>query len=163
MQIFGESHGGGIGVVLDGLPSGEPVDFDAVQAYMARRAPRKDGTSTTRSEKDFPTVLSGLYGGRTTGTPLAAVIQNTDTRSADYGADETRAFRPGHADYTGHLRYGGFEDFRGGGHFSGRLTAPYVFAGAVLSQILQRRGVTAGAHDFSVKDVYDTPFEAVTV
>lgn len=163
VQIFGESHGAAIGVVLDGLPSGEPVDFDKILAYMARRAPRGDGTSTTRAEKDFPTILSGVYGGCTTGTPLAATIQNTDTRSADYGNSDARALRPSHADYAGHLRYGGFEDFRGGGHFSGRLTAPLVFAGAVLAQILERRGISVGAHIWSVADIFDDTFDAVNV
>ena len=163
VQIFGESHGAGIGVVLDGLPSGEPIDFDKILTYMARRSPRSDGTSTTRAEKDFPTILSGVYRGFTTGTPLAATIQNTDTRSSDYGDSDARAYRPAHADYAGHVRYGGFEDYRGGGHFSGRLTAPLVFAGAVLSQILERRGVTIGAHVWSVADIFDDVFDPVNV
>lgn len=160
LSIFGESHGSGIGVTLDNLPSGEPIDMDKILSFMARRAPGKDLTSTPRQEKDAPEVLSGLYEGHTTGTPLAAVIRNTDTRSADYGKMSSTA-RPGHADYTGFLRYKGFNDVRGGGHFSGRLTAPLTFAGAVCGQILERRGIYTGAHIFSIMDVSDTPFDTI--
>lgn len=162
VSLFGESHGKGIGVVLDGLPSGESVDLDKLGAFMARRAPKKDGTSTTRNEKDIPEILSGLYEGRTTGTPLAAVIFNTDQHSGDYG-NISHIARPAHADYTGFLRYGGANDPRGGGHFSGRITAPLCFAGAVCEQILERRGVTTGAHIGSIKGVSDKPFDPVNV
>lgn len=159
-SIFGESHGPGIGVTIDCLPSGEAIDFDKILAFMARRAPRGDGTSTPRAEKDIPEIVSGLYKGKTTGTPLCAVIRNTAHNSGDY-AD--LPLRPGHADYTGTVRYGGNNDPRGGGHFSGRLTAPLVFAGAVCAQILERRGVTTGAHIYSIGGVKDDCFDPVKI
>ncbi len=162
VSLFGESHGRGIGVVLDNLPAGEPLDLEEIGAFMARRAPKKDGTSTMRSEKDIPDILSGFYEGKTTGTPLAAVILNTDQHSKDYG-NISHTARPAHADYTGYLRYNGANDPRGGGHFSGRITAPLVFAGAVCAQILKRRGVTTGAHIRSIKDIRDEGFDPVKV
>lgn len=162
LTIFGESHGGGIGVVLDGLPAGEAIDFDEVLVQMARRAPRKDPTSTQRREADMPEVLSGLYNGRTEGTPLCAVIRNTDQHSTDYSGF-SRVPRPGHADLTGMARYRGFEDYRGGGHFSGRLTAPMVFAGAVCRQILARKGIEIGAHILSISDKTDATFDPADI
>lgn len=162
LSLFGESHGKGIGAVLDNLPGGEPIDLDKIGEFMARRAPKKDGTSTTRSEKDIPEILSGIYEGKTTGTPLAAVIFNSDQHSGDYG-NISHIARPAHADYTGHLRYNGANDPRGGGHFSGRLTAPLCFAGAVCGQILERRGIITGAHIFSIKGVSDEPFDPVNI
>lgn len=161
-SLFGESHGKGIGVVLDNLPAGEPIDLEKIGAFMARRAPKKDSTSTTRNEKDIPEILSGLYEGKTTGTPLAAVIFNTDQHSGDYG-NISHIARPAHADYTGFLRYNGANDPRGGGHFSGRITAPLCFAGAVCAQILERRGVTTGAHILSIKGISDERFDPVNV
>lgn len=161
-SIFGESHGKGIGVVLDNLPAGEAIDLDKIWEFMARRAPKKDGTSTMRNEKDIPEILSGLYEGKTTGTPLAAVIYNSDQHSGDYGNLISTA-RPAHADYTGFLRYNGANDPRGGGHFSGRLTAPLCFAGAVCAQILEHRGITVGAHIIKIKDVTDERFDPVNV
>lgn len=144
VSIFGESHGAGIGIVLDGLPSGLALDMAQVQAELQRRAPGRNEMSTTRREADAPKLLSGVYNGRTTGTPLCAVIENTNTRSNDYaGLNDT--VRPGHADYTGAVRYQGFNDPRGGGHFSGRITAPLVFAGAVCKQLLWQKGVDIGA------------------
>ena len=140
-RIFGESHGPAIGVVITGLPSGLALDMDAVAAEMARRAPGQDKTSTPRKEKDAVEVLSGLFEGKTTGTPLCGIIHNTDTRSKDYSKLKDLP-RPSHADYTASLRYGGYNDYRGGGHFSGRLTAPLVFAGAVAKQLLAQRGIT---------------------
>ncbi|MDR0222266.1 MAG: chorismate synthase [Oscillospiraceae bacterium] len=163
--VFGESHGSGIGIVLDGLPPGEKIDLEKTGVFMARRAPRKDGTSTRREESDVPEILSGLYNGKTSGTPLCAIIRNAGQRSADY-EKITRGNvlpRPGHADYTGHIRYGGHNDARGGGHFSGRLTAPLCFAGSVCGQILERRGVTTGAHIYSVGNAEDEPFDPVCV
>lgn len=162
VSIFGESHGRGIGVVLDNLPAGEEIDLDRVYAFMARRAPKKDGTSTMRSEKDMPEILSGLFNGKTAGTPLSAVIFNTDAHSRDYG-NISHIARPAHADYTGYLRYNGANDPRGGGHFSGRITAPLVFAGAVCAQILERRRITTGAHIMSIKGISDEPFDAVKI
>ena len=161
-SIFGESHGKGIGVVLDNLPAGEPIDLDKIGDFMARRAPKKDGTSTMRNEKDIPEILSGLYEGKTTGTPLAAVIYNSDQHSGDYGNLISTA-RPAHADYTGYLRYNGANDPCGGGHFSGRITAPLCFAGAVCAQILEHRGITVGAHIIKIKNVLDDRFDPVNI
>ena len=144
VSIFGESHGPAIGVTLDGLPPGEPLDPDAIQRHLDRRASRGRPFDTPRREPDAFEMLSGVFNGRTTGTPLCAVIRNTDTRSGDYSELVAKP-RPGHADLTGALRYKGANDPRGGGHFSGRLTAPLVFAGAVCAQILERRGVVIKA------------------
>lgn len=162
VSLFGESHGGGIGVVIDDLPAGEKIDFDEILAFMSRRAPKKDGTSTTRSEKDIPEILSGVFNGATTGTPLAAIIRNTDQHSQDYG-NISHTARPAHADYTGFLRYNGANDPRGGGHFSGRITAPLCFAGAVCAQILAHREITTGAHILRIKDVNDIAFDPVNL
>ncbi len=162
VSIFGESHGKGIGAVLDGLPAGESIDLNEIGVYMARRAAKSDGTSTLRLERDIPDILSGMYEGKTTGTPLAAVIFNGDQHSKDYG-DIAHIARPAHADFTGYIRYNGANDPRGGGHFSGRITAPLVFAGAVCAQILKRRGITTGAHIRSVKDVRDDAFDPINV
>ena len=162
VSIFGESHGAGIGVVIDGLPAGIELDTEKILSFMARRAPKKDGMSTRRSEKDTPEILSGFYNGKTTGTPLSAVIRNTDTRSQDYG-NIVSAARPGHADYTGYMRYNGANDPRGGGHFSGRLTAPLVFAGAVCGQILEKRGINSCAHILAIDGVYDESFDTLDI
>lgn len=162
ISIFGESHGAAIGVVMDNLPPGEYIDIEALSAFMKRRAPKKDKTSTPRNEKDLPQIMSGLVNNKTTGTPLCAFIQNTDTRSNDY-ANVSKLARPGHADYTGALRYKGFNDVRGGGHFSGRLTAPLCFAGAVCGQILERRGIYTGAHIAAIHNIKDSSFNRVTV
>ena len=142
--IFGESHGPAIGVVLEHVPAGIAVDMDFIRAEMARRAPGTSPMSTARREADEPRILSGVFEGKTTGTPLCAVIENTDTRSRDYAKLKDLP-RPGHADYAGHVRYEGCNDYRGGGHFSGRLTAPLVFAGALAKLILREKGVTVSA------------------
>ena len=155
MSLYGESHGGGLGVVLDGLPPGEPLDEAALRAQMTRRAPGQHDWATPRREADLPEILSGYYRGRTTGTPLSAMIRNSDTRSRDYEQHETRP-RPGHADLTGLLRYEGAGDPRGGGHFSGRVTSPLCFAGGVALQILRRRGVEVYAHIARIGAVEDT-------
>ena len=142
--IFGESHGPAIGVVLEHVPPGTAVDMDFIRAEMARRAPGKSPMSTARREADEPRILSGVFEGKTTGTHLCAVFENTDTRSRDYARLKALP-RPGHADYAGHVRYEGCNDYRGGGHFSGRLTAPLVFAGALAKLILREKGVTVSA------------------
>lgn len=152
----------GIGVVIDGLPAGEPVDMEAVCAQMKRRAPGNDSSSTPRREADVPEICSGLLSGVTTGAPLCAIIENLDTRSVDYEM-LSRLPRPGHADYTGSVRYNGFNDVRGGGHFSGRLTAPLTFAGAICRQMLERRGITIGGHIYAIGNVYDKPFDAMNI
>lgn len=162
VSIFGESHGPAIGVVIDKLPCGEHINMDEVLATMARRAPKQDKTSTLRREKDLPQIMSGLLNNKTTGTPLCAFIPNEDAHSNDY-SNVSRLARPGHADYTGAIRYRGFNDVRGGGHFSGRLTAPLVFAGAVCAQILERRGIYTGAHVYSIHNTTDAAFDPVTV
>lgn len=157
VTIFGESHGTAIGAVLDGLPAGEAIDWEAVRLEMARRAPGKNPLSTARSEKDAFTIDSGYFQGHTTGTPLCMRIVNGDQHSKDY--DQLRhIMRPGHADYSGKIRYGGYNDYRGGGHFSGRLTAPLVFAGAVASQILARHGIYIGSHILQIGNVNDRSF-----
>ncbi|MCI8624403.1 MAG: chorismate synthase [Provencibacterium sp.] len=162
ISIFGESHGEGIGMVLDGVPPGEPIDFDALRRFALRRAPGRDKAATPRKESDQPQFLSGFLEGVTTGAPICAVIRNENTRSGDYRKMETLA-RPGHADYTGYLRYKGYNDIRGGGHFSARLTAPLVLAGGLAKQMLERRGVTVGAHLYSCGLEHDRPFDPVQV
>lgn len=162
IQIFGESHGGGIGVVIDGLPAGEKIDLDYVLSQMARRAPGNDKTATPRKEKDFPNILSGILGDTLTGAPLCAVIENTNTRSGDYGNLLTLP-RPGHSDYTAFVKYRSSNDIRGGGHFSGRLTAPLVFAGAICRQLLEKRGVKIAAHIANIGKVYDERFNPVQI
>lgn len=160
LQLFGESHGPGIGVTLDNLPPAEPIDLDEVRAFLRRRAPGRTPWSTPRREADEPEIISGLFEGRTTGTPLTALIRNTDTRSKDYAA-LARVPRPSHADLTGRLRYRGANDPRGGGHFSGRLTAPLCFAGAIALQILARQGIGVYAHLAEIGGIADAPLEVV--
>lgn len=156
VSIFGQSHAPAIGVVIDGLPAGEAVDVDELCAFLQRRAPGRTDTSTPRREEDAPKILSGLVNGRTCGAPLAAVIENTNTRSQDY-ENLKDIPRPGHADYTAQVKYGGFQDVRGGGHFSGRLTAPLCIAGGVCIQILRRRGVEIAAHIAGIAAERDRP------
>lgn len=162
LSIFGESHGPAIGAVIDNLPAGEELDLERIYEFMSRRAPKKDGTSTMRSETDTPEIISGFYNGKTTGEALCAVIKNKDQHSADYKSISELA-RPGHADYTAFLRYNCSNDPRGGGHFSGRLTAPLVFAGAVCEQMLEKRGITTAAHIYSIAGEKDSPFDPVNV
>ena len=158
-MIFGESHGPAIGVVLEGVPAGLALDLDFIRAELARRAPGRNAMTTARKEKDEPEILSGVFEGKTTGTPLCAIIFNTDTRSKDYAKLKDLP-RPGHADYAGFVRYHGCNDYRGGGHFSGRLTAPLVFAGAVAKLALRQRGVEVAARISNVAGIADpTPEE----
>lgn len=158
--IFGESHGPAIGVVLEDLPSGVPMDMDFIATELRRRATGNSPLSTPRKEADQVEVLSGVFEGKTTGTPLCMMIRNGDQHSKDYAAIRYLA-RPGHADLTGFVRYGGYNDYRGGGHFSGRLTAPLVAAGAVAKLILRENGVQAAAHIAAVGSVWDTPIDPV--
>lgn len=163
ISLFGESHGLGVGVVLDGLPAGERLDIDAIRAEMERRAPAVEPNAQRKErEADVPEICSGLLQEYTTGAPLCAVIENAASHTVDYER-LARLPRPGHADYTGAVRYNGYNDVRGGGHFSGRLTAPLVFAGAVCKQILARRGVTIGGHILSIGNVYDHAFDPMRV
>lgn len=158
VSIFGESHGEAIGCVIDGLPSGVRLDMDKIYADMSRRAPGKDKFATPRLEKDIPHILSGTLDDVTTGAPLAMIIENTNTRSGDYGNLLTVP-RPSHSDYPAYVKYNGFNDIRGGGHFSGRLTAPIVFAGAVAKQILEEKGIVIGAHISQVGNAFDKAFD----
>lgn len=160
VSIFGGSHTEAIGANIEGLPAGEAVDWAGILEQMARRAPGQDPTATTRKEADEPKVLCGLLDGVTTGAPLCAVIENTNQRSKDYSQLKVLP-RPGHADYTAYVKYGGCNDVRGGGHFSGRLTAPLVFAGAVARQILERRGILVGSHVAAVHGVEDRELDPV--
>ncbi|WP_443663914.1 chorismate synthase [Dysosmobacter sp.] len=157
ISVFGQSHGKAIGVVVDGLPAGEAIDLDELQAFLDRRKPGKNRLSTARKESDAPTFLSGLENGKTCGAPLCAVIENGDQHSGDY-AGLTDTPRPGHADYTAAVKWGGQADMRGGGHFSGRLTAPLCIAGGIAKQILARRGIHVGAHLSEVAGIADDPF-----
>ncbi len=151
VTIFGESHGPAIGCVLTGFPAGFAPDMDKVTAFMQRRASRGQAGATARSEEDLPEVLSGLFEGKTCGTPIAAVIRNNNTRSQDY-ANLNVCPRPGHADLTWNAKTNGANDYRGGGHASGRLTAPMCFAGALAKQYLESQGVAVNASICSIKD-----------
>lgn len=157
VSVFGQSHGKAIGVNIDGLPAGEVIDLEELYAFLDRRKPGKSPLSTARKETDTPVFLSGLENGVTCGFPLCAIIENGDQHSKDYSelADKPR---PSHADYTAWVKWGGQADMRGGGHFSGRLTAPLCVAGGISKQILARRGIYVGAHLSSVGTENDRPF-----
>ena len=157
ISVFGQSHGKAIGVVVDGLPAGEIIDLEELNAFLSRRKPGKSPLSTARKESDTPIFLSGLENGITCGAPLCAVIENGDQHSSDYSELRDKP-RPGHADYTAYVKWRDQADMRGGGHFSGRLTAPLCIAGGIARQILARRGVYVGAHLWSVGTERDTPF-----
>ena len=158
VTIFGESHGAAIGAVLDGLASGIPVDEELIARRLSQRRPSGE-ISTARREADRFRIISGVYGGKTTGTPLCIEIENSDTRSADYAKMETLA-RPGHADYTAQMRYRGYQDIRGGGHFSGRITAAVVAAGAIVERALADRGIAAATHILTLGGVGDRSFSS---
>lgn len=162
ISIFGESHGPAIGVVMDGLPAGLAIDYEDVLREMRRRAPGRDELSTPRKEEDIPRILSGIFEDKTTGAPLCAMIENRNTRSGDYANLKNRP-RPGHADFTGFVRYNGFNDPRGGGHFSGRITAPLVFCGAIIKQILRQQGIVVGGHVAAIAGVQDDRFDPVNI
>ena len=162
ISVFGESHGNGIGVVIDGLSAGAEIDMDGVLAQMKRRAPGRDKTATPRKESDMPEVLSGMLGSTLTGAPLCAVIRNTNTKSGDY-SNLLECPRPGHSDYTAFIKYGGANDIRGGGHFSGRITAPLAFAGSICRQLLEKRGIKIAAHIKSIGGVNDKAFEPTEI
>lgn len=160
--IFGESHGKGIGITIDGLPPGLVIDLHEITREMARRAPGQNPLATARLEKDAFTIWSGFVNGKTTGTPLCAIIENQDQKSTDYEAMELK-FRPGHADFSGYIKYKGFNDIRGGGHFSGRLTAPLVFAGAIAKQLLSQHNIQIGAHIQRISAVCEPLFDAISI
>lgn len=160
--VFGESHGPAIGAVMDAPPAGYEINMDEVNVQLKRRAPGNDATATARKEADAPEFLSGLLNGVTTGAPLSLIIRNTDTRSHNY-SNIAETPRPSHADYAASVRYNGFNDIRGGGNFSGRLTAPLTAAGAVARQILSKNGITVGGHVSFVGNTADTPFDPVNI
>ena len=159
VSIFGESHGPAIGAVIDNLPAGEKIDTGELLLFMKRRQGGNNPYSTPRCEDDIPEIISGIKDGFTTGAPLCLLIKNSNTRSSDYKIDIPR---PGHADFTSYVKYNGFSELQGGGHFSGRLTAPLCAAGGILIQILKRRGINIISHLSSVKDICDTPINSLT-
>lgn len=162
LTIFGQSHSDAIGVVIDGLPAGFRIDTDKTAAFMARRAPGQNALSTPRKEADSVRILSGVVDNVTCGAPLCAIIENTNTRSGDY--DKLRLVpRPSHSDFAAMMKHNGFNDIRGGGNFSGRLTAPLCFAGAVCMQILEEKGIRIGAHISSIGKVDDERFDPVNI
>lgn len=158
VTVFGQSHSEAIGVVVDGLPAGETIDQAQLAQFMDRRAPGKNRLSTQRKETDAIHWLSGLVNDTTCGAPLAGTIANADARSKDYRqiADLPR---PSHADYPAHIKFSGNQDVRGGGAFSGRLTAPLCAAGGVAKQLLAKRHIRVAAHVLSIAEVQDRPFD----
>ena len=160
ITLFGESHGKMIGAVVDGMPSGVEVDEEFIASQMEKRK-GINSISTARREADEVKIVSGVFEGRTTGTPICFMIENADTKSKDYSLTKDLA-RPGHADYTAEMRYDGFQDYRGGGHFSGRLTAPIVAAGAVAIKMLKSKGIEIGTHISSMGQIKDRAFQSYT-
>ncbi len=158
ISIFGESHGTEIGCVIDGLPSGIELDLKKIQNELDRRSAKRYELATPRKEEDKFEIVSGFFNGYTTGTPLCAVIKNKNTKSKDYRPD---ILRPGHADYSAYKRYSGYQDYRGGGHFSGRITAPLVIAGAVSKQVINKLqpDLKIGSRIYSIKNLRDVPIE----
>ena len=157
MTIFGESHGKMIGGVITGLPSGHKIDIDSIYKDVLRRKPGKDNLSTTRKESDEFEIISGVFDGFTTGAPLCVLIKNSDSHSSDYSYLKTTP-RPSHSDYTAYLKYNGYNDIRGGGHFSGRLTAPIVVLGSICKQILKKDNIDVVSHIYKVKNICDKSF-----
>ena len=161
LSIFGQSHGPAIGMTLDGIPAGLPVDLMDLQSFLNRRAPGQNDWSTPRKEEDQPEFLSGIVEGYTCGAPLAAVIYNKNTHSGDY--DNLKDIpRPGHADYSAQVKYGGFQDSSGGGHFSGRLPAPLCIAGGLCKQWLEEMGIRIGAHIIQIGEERSLRFDPVS-
>jgi chorismate synthase len=162
LSIFGQSHAPAIGMTLDGVPAGETIDLEELQRFLNRRAPGRNAWSTKRKEEDAPEFLAGLIDGRTCGVPITAMIRNQNTRSQDY--ENLRDVpRPGHADFTAARKFDGFQDVAGGGHFSGRLTAPLCIAGGICLQILSRHGIHIAAHIASIGGMQDQSFHPVNV
>ena len=155
LTIFGQSHSPAIGMTLEGIPAGERIDLETLQRFLRRRAPGQSDYTTPRKEADESEFLSGLVDGITCGAPLAAIILNTDTRSADYAAFAAVP-RPGHADYTAQVKYGGAQDRSGGGHFSGRMTAPFCVAGGICLQLLAAEGIRVISRIAAIGSVHDT-------
>jgi chorismate synthase len=162
LSIFGESHGRGIGIILSGLPAGLELDLGFLKKELSRRTPGRSKLSTARKEEDEFTILSGYFNGRTTGSPLSFLIENKDQRTGDYD-DLKETPRPGHADYPARVKYLGYNDYRGGGHFSGRLTAPLLLAGAIAQQVLSQRQIVIGSHILSIGGVREEGFDPVRI
>ncbi len=159
LTIFGESHGAGVGAVIDGFPAGVLIDEVAIRRELDRRRPGQNAWSTPRNESDLPQIISGIYKGHSTGSPIAVLFKNQDTKSSDYEMNEIHD-RPSHGDYTGRLKYKGFNDPRGGGHFSGRLTTGIVYAGSLARQVLASDyGIMIKGHISQVGKVKDTNIE----
>ncbi len=160
LSIFGQSHSPAIGCSLDGVPAGVPVDLDRLQLFLDRRAPGRDETATARKEADIAHIISGVVDGHTCGAPIAGIIKNADTRSQDY-SNLHRIPRPGHADFAAYIKYKNNHDVAGGGHFSGRLTAPLCIAGGIALQALETQGIRIVAHIAALgpNDIHDTPLD----
>ena len=162
ISVFGQSHSEAIGIVIDGIPAGIKLDMDKISRFMARRAPGNNAYSTKRKEADIPTIISGVVDGITCGAPICAVIKNSDQHSKDYSKLKTLP-RPSHSDFAAYVKHNGFNDLRGGGNFSGRMTAPLCFAGAIAMQILEEKGIHIGAHIEKIAGVSDSRFDPVSV
>ena len=162
ISIFGQSHSNAIGVTIDGLPAGFKIDMDELAGFLKRRAPGSSQYATPRKEADLPEFLSGIIDDTTCGAPLTAIIRNTNTRPGDY-RNLADVPRPGHADYTAQVKYNGFQDPTGGGHFSGRLTAPLCIAGGICLQILKKKGIHIGAHISKIGNIKDIPYDPCNV
>lgn len=161
LSIFGESHGQGIGVVIDNLPPGFKIDMDYIEKQMARRAPGNSQLATQRKESDSVKILSGVFEGKTSGAPLCAIIYNEDKKSKDYSELKDK-IRPGHSDYPAFVKYAGFNDYRGGGHFSGRITAPLLFAGSLAMNILEKyKDIFVASHIKSICNIEDKDMELI--
>ena len=161
ISLFGESHGEAIGVVIDNFPPGIKIDMEYINKQMARRAPGKSSLATSRRERDAVKILSGVFKGNTTGAPLCGIIYNEDKKSQDYNQLKD-TMRPGHSDYPAHVKYGGFNDYRGGGHFSGRITAPLLFAGALAMDVLEKdKNIFIASHIESIYNIEDTEIEFI--
>lgn len=156
ISVFGESHGDMIGVTIDGLPAGIKLNLEHMNAQLDLRKP-KGKISTARKESDTPNIVSGYFNEHTTGTPLTILFENNNTQSKDYSKTKDM-MRPSHADYTANVKYMGYQDYRGGGHFSGRLTTPIVACGAIAKQILESKGIYIGSHIRNINDIYDDSF-----
>lgn len=154
VSLFGESHGRGIGITIHNLPAGIPIDIEDINQHLMLRRP-KSALSTPRQEQDNYEFISGFFNGKTTGSPLTVIIYNNDTRSRDY---DSHTLRPSHADYSAYLKHGGNQDYRGGGHFSGRITAPIMILGSISKQLLLKKGVIIGSHILSIKDQKEKSF-----
>jgi chorismate synthase len=159
INLFGESHGNGVGIVINNFPAGIKIDLDEIRRDLSLRRPSSK-ISTERVEMDEFKFLSGYYKGFTTGSPLSIFIENTNKRSKDYNRE---ILRPSHADYTAHVKYNGYEDYRGGGHFSGRVTAPLMILGTLCKQVLRSNGIYIGSHISSIKDINDIMFKDVDI